>query len=79
MKMLEYLNYAALIASVTGSTLVWKTRYAFLFWIFSNPIFIYMAGTDHNPILFVCFSVMWFTAFYGLFFKKELYRDIKEK
>lgn len=72
---LEILGYSALFASVAGSTIVYKTRYAFLFWMFSNPVFIYFSVTGYQlmqELFFIAFSVMFYTAIFGFFFKKEI-------
>lgn len=72
---IEILGYTALFASVAGSTIVYKTRYAFLFWIYSNPIFIYFSATGYQlmrELFFVAFCVMFYTAIFGFIFKKEL-------
>jgi hypothetical protein len=73
--LLEILGYSALFASVAGSTIVYKTRYAFLFWMYSNPVFIYFSAIGYSlmqELFFISFSVMFYTAIFGFFFKKEI-------
>lgn len=80
---IEIIGYLALIASVTGSTLVFlEDRYcqfAFLLWCFSNPIFIYFAAVGYSvmrELYFVAFSIMFFTAIYGFLTKRRVMNNV---
>lgn len=70
---LEILGYSALIASVTGSTLVFLDKYslyAYVLWGYSNPIFIYFLIIGYSlfrELYFVAFLIMTYTAMYGFF------------
>lgn len=81
---IEILGYSALLCSVAGSTLVFLddnySQYAFLLWMYSNPVFIYFIIVGYSlmrELYFVAFSVMGYTAIYGFIFKKMIIKRNK--